>query len=96
MAIEVTPEAADVLRRSLEGSRGAATAIRLRAGRGLGGGRDVQVELADDPRPDEAVVELEGVTLFVDPEVARAYPSAVVAVEAPHDVIVVRSGGKDS
>jgi Fe-S cluster assembly iron-binding protein IscA len=96
MSIEVTPEAAGVLRRSLDLGGGIATAIRLRAARGLGGGLDVQVELADAPQPEEVVVELEGVTLFVDPEVSRAFPNAVVALEPQHDVVVVRPAQEPS
>lgn len=91
MPIEVTDEALDVLRRSLRlpgGER--AAAIRLRAARGLGGGVDVQVELADAPLTDEEVIEAGGVTIYVDPEVTRAIPDAVVALEPQHEVVVVR------
>ena len=87
--MEVTPEAAEVLRRSLS-LGGAAAGIRLRAARALGGGVDVQVELADAPLPGEEVFEAEGVTFFVDPGVTGAYPHALVALEPQHDVVVVR------
>lgn len=92
MTIEVTDEAVEVLRRSLElgnvdASRGG---VRLRGARGLGGGMDIQVELADGPLEDESVIERKGVRIFVDAEVTKAIPDAVVAVEPQHEVVVVR------
>ncbi|HZA19325.1 MAG TPA: hypothetical protein VE889_00605 [Actinomycetota bacterium] len=92
MAIEVTEEAIEVLRRSLElGNVDPSTGgIRLRGARGLGGGLDVQVELADGPLEDEATVERDGVRIFVDPSVTDAFPDAVVAIEPQHETVVVR------
>ncbi len=92
MGIEVTGEATEVLRRSLElggvdRSRGG---VRLRGSHGLGGGFDVQVELADGPLEGEEVIERDGVRIFVDPEISRAIPSAVVALEPQHEIVVVR------
>jgi Fe-S cluster assembly iron-binding protein IscA len=92
VSIEVTDEAVEVLRRSLElgnvdASRGG---VRLRGARGLGGGMDIQVELADGPLEEESVIERKGVRIFVDPEVTKAIPDAVVAVEPQHEVVVVR------
>jgi Fe-S cluster assembly iron-binding protein IscA len=90
--IQVTEEAIDVLRRSLElgGIDPAAGGVRLRAARGLGGGVDVQVELADGPLEGETTVEASDVRLFVDAGVTEAIPNAVVAVEPQHETIVVR------
>lgn len=91
MGIEVTEEAAEVLRRSLElGNVGPGGGIRLRAARGLGGGMNVQVELAESAGPTETTLEAHGITLFVDPDVGAAYPDAVVALEPQHETIVVR------
>ena len=92
MAIEVTEEAIEVLRRSLElGNVDPSTGgIRLRGARGLGGGLDVQVELADGPLEHEATVERDGVRIFVDPSVTEAFPDAVVAIEPQHETVVVR------
>jgi Fe-S cluster assembly iron-binding protein IscA len=93
MDIQVTEEARVVLRRSLElGALDLASAgIRLRAARGLGGGVDVQVELAEGPGDDESVVTSGDVRIFVDPAVGDAYPrGAVLALEPQHDVVVVR------
>ena len=92
MAIEVTDEAIEVLKRSLElGSAEAPPAgVRLRGSRGLGGGFDIQVELADEALEGEEVIDTRGIRLFIDPEVRRAIPEAVVAVEPQHETIVVR------
>ena len=92
MGIEITDEALAVLRRSLElgGVDGSSGGIRLRGATGLGGGFDVQVELASGPLEDEATIEKDGVRIFVDPAIRKAYPEAVVALEPQHDVVVVR------
>ena len=91
MGVEITDEAVEVLRRSLElGNVGEGGGVRLRGAHGLGGGLDIQVELADGPLEGETVVEKAGVKVFVDPEVTTAIPDAVVAVEPQHEVIVVR------
>jgi Fe-S cluster assembly iron-binding protein IscA len=88
MTIEVTDEAVDMLRRSL-GASGAA-AVRLRTTRALGGRIDVQVEFADEPTEGDHTIEAGGVRIFVDPEVMKTYPDAVVALEPQHETIVVR------
>ena len=93
MSIEVTPEAAAVLRRSLELAHidpSAGGGVRVRAARGLGGGSDVQVELADAPLEGELVVDAEGVRVFVDASVTDLYPNALMALEPQHETIVVR------
>jgi Fe-S cluster assembly iron-binding protein IscA len=91
VSIDITPEAVEVLRRSLKlgGSRG----IRLRAARGLGGGVDVQVELADEALAGEEVVEVDGVRIFIDPDVTASIPDPVIAVEPQHETVVVRPSG---
>jgi Fe-S cluster assembly iron-binding protein IscA len=88
VAIEVTDEAVDLLRRSLEAS--GAAAVRLRATRSLGGGIDVQVEFADEPSEGEQAIEVGGIRIFIDPEVTKTYPDAIVGVEPQHETIVVR------
>ncbi len=92
MGIEFTEEAIELLRRSLELSTVDASTggVRLRGARGLGGGFDVQVELADGPLENESVVETGGIRVFVDPEVTRAIPDALVTVEPQHDLIAIR------
>lgn len=102
MAITVTDEAVQVLTRSMElgGIDPATGGVRLRGARGLGGGMDIQVELAEGPLEGEAVIHEGGVRLFVDPEIERAIPNPVVAVEPQHEIIVVRpepeAGGRPS
>ena len=92
MGIEVTPEAIEVLKRSLRlGGVDASTGgIRLRGATGLGGGFDVQVELASGALETETTIEKDGVRIFIDPQITRAFPEALVALEPQHEVIVVR------
>lgn len=92
MDIEITEEAVEVLLRSLtlanvDTSTGG---VRLRAAHALGGGVDVQVELADGPSEGETVVEKDGVRVFVDPGLAQVVPDPIVAVEPQHENVVVR------
>ncbi len=93
MTLEVTQEAVDVLTRTIElanlgGSKEAG--VRLRAARALGGGIDVQVELAEGPTGSERVIDRDDVRIFVDDSVLEAFPDAIVAVEPQHETIVVR------
>jgi len=91
MPIHVTTEAIEVLKRSLElGRVGRSGGVRLRAAHGLGGGVDVQVELAEGPLAGETTVDTDGIRLFIDPGLTEAIPDAVVAVEPQHDMVVVR------
>jgi hypothetical protein len=59
------------------------------------GGLDVQVELADGPSEGETVLDAKGITLFVDPEVQRAIPEAILTVEPQHEIVVVRPAGTE-
>ena len=95
MDIEITDEAVEVLRRSLQlGNVDTATGgVRLRTARGLGGGADVQVELADGPLEGESVVEKDGIRVFVDPSLIEAVPDPVLTVEPQHENVVVRPRG---
>ncbi|MGH2734576.1 MAG: hypothetical protein ACRDKZ_03265 [Actinomycetota bacterium] len=92
MPIEITDEAVEVLRRSLSlgGVDPSTGGIRLRTAKGLGGGVDVQVELAEGPLDGDEIVERSGLRVFVDPVVTKAIPNALVAVEPQHDLVVVR------
>jgi Fe-S cluster assembly iron-binding protein IscA len=96
VSVEITEQAAQVLRRSLELGRvdPKSGGIRLRGARGLGGGMDVQVELAPAPERDDELVEVEGLRLFIDPAVSQTWPQAIVDVQEPHQTIVVRSAGR--
>ena len=92
MPIEVTEEAAEVLLRSLKLGNvdPASGGIRLRGARGLGGGFDIQVELAEGPLEGESSVSCGDLNLFIDPQITEAIPNAVVALEPQHETIVVR------
>ena len=92
MSLQITPEAVEVLRRSLElgGVDPATGGIRLRGATGLGGGFDVQVELADGPLEGETSIETDGLRLFVDSTISERFPEAIVALEPQHEVVVVR------
>jgi Fe-S cluster assembly iron-binding protein IscA len=96
MAVEITEEAVQVLRNSLElahidlGTGGA----RLHAATALGGGLNVQVELADGAGDDEEVIETGGIRIFIDRTVTDAIPDAVVTVEPQHERIVVRPASR--
>lgn len=93
MSLEFTDEAVEVLRRSLQlggVDRARGGGIRVRGAHGLGGGFDVQIELAEGPLEGESIVETKDLRLFIDPRVAEAYPQAVVAVEPQHQTLVVR------
>ena len=87
--IEVTPEAVEVLRRSLDLAPHAA-GVRLVAATGLGGGISVQVELADGPSEGERELEQGGIRIFIDPSLTDAVSDPIVAVEPQHERIVVR------
>lgn len=92
MSLEITQEALNVLRRSLElgGVDPENGGIRLRGATGLGGGFDVQVELADGPIEGETSIERDGLRVFVDPTILKRFPRAIVALEPQHEVVVVR------
>jgi len=89
VSIEITPEAIEVLRRSLALAPHAA-GIRLVAATGLGGGVSVQVELADGPTEGEHELERDGVRVFIDPSLTEAIPDPIVTVEPQHERVVVR------
>ncbi|HEV2755315.1 MAG TPA: hypothetical protein VG318_06015 [Actinomycetota bacterium] len=95
MEIEITDEAVEVLRRSLKlgGVDLSTGGARLRTARALGGGVDVQVELAEGPLEGESVVERGGVRVFVDPSLREAVPDPVLTVEPQHENVVVRPRG---
>lgn len=90
--VTVTDEAAEILARSLEmaGVDPVRGGIRLRGSTRLGGGFDVQVEMASEALEGEEEVRCGDLNLFIDPAVRAAFPTALVAVEPEHETIVVR------
>lgn len=93
MDIEVTAEAIEVLKRSLDlaGLDSAGGGIRLRRAHGLGGGTEIQIELADAPLEGEVTIDADGIALYVAPEVVAAVPNPVLTVEPQHERVVLRS-----
>ena len=92
MGIQVTDEAIEVLKNSLEIAKHDADRIgvRLRGSRALGGGFQVQFEFAERPETNDVLVEGDGVRIFVAPEVLETYPDALITVEPMHDIVTVR------
>lgn len=93
MALEITDEALEVLRRSMElaglapeGEGG----VRLRSVKALGGGARIEVEFSEAAGEGEKVVDQDGVRIFVDPSVEALYPDALLTVEPQHEKLVVR------
>lgn len=98
MGLRIKPEAAAVLRRSLEMAGldpSSEAGVRLRGAKALGGGSNVQVELAAGPSDREMYVEAYGINVYVDASVSELYPEAVVALEPQHETIVVRPWSPD-
>lgn len=92
MSLQVSEEALEVLRRSMqlanidpEDDGG----VRLRSVTALGGGARIEVEFAAGPQPDELLIVTEGVRIFVDPSVSALHPEAVLTVEPQHERLVV-------
>lgn len=93
MGLEVTPEAVEVLRRSLELANvptGSGAGVRLRSVHALGGGARIEVEFAESAGENETVVEKEGIRIFIHPSVTEVFPDAVLTVEPQHEKVVVR------
>lgn len=93
MGIQVTEEAAEVLRRSLDlaGIDGSTGGVRLRAAKSLGGGVLVMVEFAEEAAEGEQVEESQGLRLFIEPGLHRLVPNPVVVLEPQHERVVVRA-----
>ncbi len=94
MSIRVTEEASEILRRSLAlGKVDRATGgIRLRGARSLGGGYDVQVELAAGPEEGDITEEHDGIRIFVEAGVLEEIPNPVLEAELQHDIVKVLPG----
>lgn len=87
MTVTITPEAVQVVRRSLELAKlDASTAgVRLRYA-----GGDVRPQLANAPQPTDEIVESGGVRLFVDRRILDDAPDIEVGVSPEHETLVVR------
>lgn len=87
MAVHVTARALEVIRGSLElgGLDPQETGVRLR----MAGGQ-VRPRFSSEPGPDDEVVEVEGVRLFVAPEVSGESGDVEIDVEPEHETLLVR------
>lgn len=88
MAVHVTARALEVIRDSLElgGLDPQETGVRLR----MAGG-EVRPRFSSEPGADDEVVEVEGIRLFVAPEVTSDGGDVEIDVEPEHETLVVRS-----
>jgi Fe-S cluster assembly iron-binding protein IscA len=90
MAVTITSDAVDLVRRSLELAKldPSTAAVRLR----LAGG-DVRPNFVTAPLPDDLVVESDGVRVFVDRRITDELPDFEIAVSAEHERLIVRPVG---
>lgn len=92
MGLQVSEEALEVLRRSMQLANIGPDddgGVRLRSVTALGGGARIEVEFAAGLQAGETLIEGEGVRIFVDPSVSKLYPEAILAVEPQHERLVV-------
>lgn len=83
--LTISEEAAEVLARAYDAASRFDPDTRVRIYRNRGG---IETGFADAPQAGDAVVEHEGMTLFVEEGI-----SGVLDVSAEHDRLVVREGG---
>ena len=93
MDLEVTPEAIEILKRSLNlaGLDPATHGIRLRTAKGLGGGLQTQMEFAEAAGPGEETIETDEVKLFIAPEDIESIPNPVLVMEPQHERVSLTS-----
>jgi Fe-S cluster assembly iron-binding protein IscA len=87
VTVEVTPQARELIARSLELARHdpAEVGVRLRLV-----GDEVMPRFAPAPEATDEVVETEGVRVFVDARILAIAPDVVIAVSEEHERLVVR------
>ncbi len=90
MTVRITPEALEVIRRSLSiaGAQSSEMGVRLR----LAGGA-VRPRFAADPEPTDVVVEQDGVRVFVAESILSDGDDVEIGVTAEHETLVVRPLG---
>jgi Fe-S cluster assembly iron-binding protein IscA len=90
VSVRITPAALGVLRRSLElaGSDPGEVGVRLRRA-----GGEVRPRFEAEPRPDDEVVEVEGLRVFVAREIVDELGEVEVDISEEHEQIVVRRAG---
>ncbi len=89
MTVRVTPRAVEVLARALEAGRmdPSRVAIRVAVARGLRG-EEVRTGFAEEPEPDETIIDAGGIRVFVPGALSER--DAVIDVADEHDRIIVR------
>lgn len=87
MSVRITPEALDVVRRSLELAKldPAQAGVRLREA-----GGQVMPRFARGPEPTDEVVEAGGLRLFVERRIVERYADVEIAVSDEHERLILR------
>lgn len=92
MTVRITPEALEVIRRSLSlaGAESSDMGVRLR----MAGGA-VRPRFAADPEPGDVMVEQDGVRVFVAESVVQGHDNVEIGVTTEHETLVVRPLSSD-
>lgn len=87
MGVRVTPEAVELIRRSLELAEAdpSKVGVRLRVA-----GGEVRPRFVPKPEEGDAVVDVEGIRIFVAGEIVRELGDVEVAVTPEHGRLVIR------
>lgn len=85
MSVHITPDALEVLRRSIEMAGITDGGVRLRPA-----GGEIRPRFASGPEEGDEIVEAEGVRVFVDPRITAETPDVEIGVTAEHETLVVR------
>lgn len=87
MGVRVTPEAVELIRRSLELAEAdpSKVGVRLRVA-----GGEVRPRFVPEPEEGDAVVDVEGIRIFVAGEIVRELGEVEVAVTPEHGRLVIR------
>ena len=90
MTVRITPEALEVIRRSLALADSPDMGVRLR----MAGGA-VRPRFAPEPEPGDVVVEQDGIRVFVADSVLAGYADVEIGVTPEHETLVVRPLGSE-
>ena len=91
MTVRITPEALEVIRRSLALAESSDLGVRLR----MAGGA-VRPRFAAEPEPTDVVIEQDGVRVFVAESVLGSHDEVEIGVTPEHETLVVRPIGSQS
>ena len=92
MTVRITPEALEVIRRSLDlaGADSSEMGVRLR----MAGGA-VRPRFAPEPEPGDVVVEQDGIRVFIAASIIEGKDDVEIGVTSEHETLVVRPIGSD-